>query len=173
MSLKRIFVLVAAISGVVLAAIAYIWLSDSRGADSAIGIWASQEIIREQEKGSLEGYQSPDNTIIIQIAASNANSDPTSWFTTPHLAAWKYENKRLVAATDVEVEKVIREMSAPVWVVVVRNISSDTAQVDIAVQHSRSKTVGFSGGGTAAHWKLRFLNGTWTVESSDVYYYWD
>jgi hypothetical protein len=155
------------------AAIVYIRANNLQTSKRDIVTLIAEEIIRQQENGISAGYRSPDNSIIIQIAASNANLDPTSWFIVPYIAAWKYENKKLIAAADVEVDKLIKERSAPLWVVVVRDTKNDSALVDVALQHGKSTTPGFADGGAAAHWKLKYSNGAWTLENDDTYYFWD
>jgi hypothetical protein len=172
---RKISITVAAIVLVIAGLVGILWIiSEAPGhTESEVAAAVAQEIIRQNLEQTAKGYQSPDGTVVAVISPQDAKLEPYHWFDAPYRTIWKYQNGRLETATFGELEAIKSERNAPLFLVVVRQMEKDTAQVDIAVQYAKSNTLGFSDGGYASHWQLKFSDTKWMLTEKDDFIFWD
>jgi len=174
-TVRKISITVVAVVVVIAGLAGILWVISEapRHTEAELAASVAQEIIRQNLEQATQGYPSPDGTVIAVISPQDAKLEPYHWFDAPYHTIWKYQNGRLETAIFGDVEAIKSERNAPLFLIIVRQMEKDTARVDIAVQYAKSSTVGFSDGGYASHWQLKFSGEKWMLTERDDYIFWD
>jgi len=174
---RKIGIAVIAIVLVIVGLVVIFWVipQATRYTESEIATSVAQEIIRENLERAAKGYTSPEGIVIAEIDSQDAKFalEPYHWFDAPYHTVWKYEAGVLKQATTNDAEAIKRERNAFFYLIMVRQVDKGTALVDIVAQYPQSSTVGFSDGGYASHWQLKFVDGKWRPVDKDDYLFWD
>lgn len=155
-----------------MATIAIFILQRNREDRSAISS-VPELIIQEQLKEASLGYQSPDNSFVVQIEDEGLGPDPYTWNSAPTVEIWKYEDNKLRPSGDLDFQKAENKGDIFIFMFVVRSIEWGRALVDVAIFYPNTTTAIFSSGGKATHLQLKFVDSEWVIESKEDYFYWD